>query len=73
VAQIGFRSPGVTSRRLCAKAQFHHAWFLQQAHQTWLHLGWGIQGRPKDLPLLRIQLEALPIGQRYGRAGQGVC
>jgi len=55
------------------KAQFQHARFLQRPHQKWLHLGWGIEGRDKQLPLLRIQLEALPIGQRYGRAGQGVC
>ena len=55
------------------KAQFQHACFRQQPHQTRMHQGRGIQGRPKDLPLLRIQLEALPIGQRYGRAVQGVC
>ena len=32
---------------------------------------WCIKGGHKRLPLLWIQLEALPIGQRCGRTGQG--
>jgi len=72
-AQIGFRLPGATGRRMLNKAQFQHACFRQQPHQTRMHLGRGIEGRDKQLPLLRIQLEALPVGQHFGRAGQGVC
>ena len=32
---------------------------------------WCIKGGHKRFPLLWIQLEALPIGQRFGRTGQG--
>jgi len=36
-----------------------------------MDLGWCIKGGHKRFPLLWIQLEALPIGQRFGRTGQG--
>ncbi len=36
-----------------------------------MDLGWCIKGGHKRFPLLWIQLEALPMGQRLGRTGQG--
>jgi len=71
LAQSGNGSPGTTGRRRFNNTQFHRARFLQQPCQSWMHLGWGIKGCHKHLPLLWTQLEALPIGQCFGRAGQG--
>jgi len=48
-----------------------HTWLLQQQCQPGMDLGWCIKGGHKCFPLLWIQLEALPIGQRFGRTGQG--
>lgn len=39
--------------------------------QAVMCLGWSIKGGHKRLPPLQIQLEALPVGQRFDRAGQG--
>ena len=71
LAQSGNGSPGTTGRRRFNNTQFHLARFLQQPCQSWMHLGWGIKGCYKHLPLLWTQLKALPIGQCFGRAGQG--